>query len=130
MVINGGWGLLAFFEPFSKCSGRLFNIFLITFHPITFISVDDPTFLQHRNLVLGGHQEVLDGDASSEVNLYPLLVASSLYTFTQALVVRHNHIWFLTVLLGVCTVILLLLGRCSHFHLDSINCPCGVLASS
>ena len=68
------WGLLVFSEPFSKCSGRVSNIFLITFHPIIFISVDDPTFLHHRVLVLGGHQEVLDGDTSSEVNFTPCLL--------------------------------------------------------
>ena len=47
VVIDGGWGLLMFFEPFSKSSGGLSCIFLITFHSITFISIDDPTLFQH-----------------------------------------------------------------------------------
>ena len=59
MVIYGGWDLLMFLEPLSKCSGRLSYIFFITLHPFTFISVDDPTFLQHRIFVLRGHQEFL-----------------------------------------------------------------------
>ena len=77
-----GMGLLVFFEPFSKSSGGLSYIFLITLHSITFVSVDDPTLFQHRILVLGGHQEVFDGDTSSEVDLNPMFVASSFHTFT------------------------------------------------
>ena len=34
VVTDGGWGLLVFFEPLSKCSGGLSNIFLITLHSI------------------------------------------------------------------------------------------------
>ena len=82
VVIDGGWGLLMFFEPLSKSSGGLSNIFLITLHSITFVSIDDPTLFQHWILVLGGHQEVLDGDTSSEVELYPMFVASSFHTLT------------------------------------------------
>ena len=79
-----------------------------------------PLFFSMGSWSLGGHKAVLDGDSSSEVNLYPMLVASSLHTFTHALVVKHNHVWFLTVLLSVGTVIVLLLGRCSHLHLNGL----------
>ena len=82
VVIDGGWGLLVFLEPFSKCSGGLSNLLLITFHSITFVSIDDPTLLHHTILVLGGHQEVLDGNTSSKVDLYPMFVTSSLDIFT------------------------------------------------
>ena len=76
VVIDGGWGLLVFFEHLSKSSGGLSYILLITLHSITFVSIDDPTLFQHRILVIGGHQEVLDGNTSSEVDLYPMFVAS------------------------------------------------------
>ena len=41
VVKYGGWGLLMFFEPFTKISGRLTNVFFIMLHPITCIFVDD-----------------------------------------------------------------------------------------
>ena len=80
VVIDGGWDLLVFFEPLSKSSGG-FYILLITLHSITFFSIDDPTLFQHWILVLGGHQEVFDGDTSSEVYLYPMFVASTQFTW-------------------------------------------------
>ena len=47
------------------------NIFLITIHPVTLISVDDSTLLLDWVLVFGSHQEVLDGGASFTIHLYP-----------------------------------------------------------
>ena len=76
-----------FLEPLSKCSRGLSYMFLITLHPTTFVTVDDPTLLQHRIFVLWGHQEVFDGCASSEVNLNPIVVTFLLHTLTQPLVV-------------------------------------------
>ena len=60
-----------------------------------------PTLFQHWILVLGGHQEVFDGDISSEVYLYPMFVAGSFHTFTKSLVIRYNHIGLLVVCLVV-----------------------------
>ena len=74
MVIDGGQDLLVFFEPLSKSSGGLSYILLITIHSITLVSIDNLTLFHHRFLVLGGHQEVFDGDTSSEVDLYPMFV--------------------------------------------------------
>ena len=62
VVIDGGWGLLVFFEPLSKSSGGLSYILLITLQSIRFVSIDDLTLFQHWVLVLRGHQEVFDGD--------------------------------------------------------------------
>ena len=70
------------FWCYLNLSGGLSNILFITFHSITFVSIDDPTLFQHGILVLGGHQEVFDGDTSSEVDLYLMFVASSVDTFT------------------------------------------------
>ena len=77
-----------------------------------------------------GHQEVFDGDTSSEVYLYPMFVASSFHTFTKSLVIRYKHIGLLVVcLVVVIASVFLLLGRFLHFHFHSIDCPCGVLAT-
>ena len=43
MVIYGRGGFKVFLEPFSKSSRGLSNIFLITVHPVTMITVDDST---------------------------------------------------------------------------------------
>ena len=37
VVKDGGWGLLMFLEPLSKCSGGFPHIFLIILHPVTFV---------------------------------------------------------------------------------------------
>ena len=43
MVIYGRGGFQVFLEPFSKSSRGLSNIFFITVHPVTMITVDDST---------------------------------------------------------------------------------------
>ena len=105
MVIYGSWGLLMFLEPLSKCSGG-FYIFFITIHPVTFISVDDSTFLQHRIFVLRSHQEVSHGITSFEVDLHPMFVACSFQAFTQPLVIWHHYVRVLVALLVVCIVVI------------------------
>ena len=66
----GERGLQVFFEPLSKCSWRLSYVFLITFHPVTFESVYDSTFLCYMIFVFVCHQEVFDAPASFKVYLY------------------------------------------------------------
>ena len=61
VVKYGGWSLLMFLEPLSKCSRGFLYIFFITLHAVTFVSVDDSTLLHHRIFVLGSHQEASDG---------------------------------------------------------------------
>ena len=74
--------LLMFFESLSKCSWEFSNIFLITIHPITLVSVNDSTLLLDRVLIFWSHQEVLDGMASSKVDLHSMFAAY----FLQALI--------------------------------------------
>ena len=84
MVVKyGGGGLLMFFKPFTKGSWGLSNIFLITVHSSTFVTVDDPTFPHHRIFILRGHQEVFDGGTSSKVYLHTIVAALFLDWFTQ-----------------------------------------------
>ena len=108
VVIDGGWGLLMFFEPFSLSSGGLSYILFITLHSITFISIDDPTLFQHWILVFGGHQEAFDGDTSSEVYLYPMFVAGSFHTFTESLIVGNNHVGFFV----ICLIVVVVASQC------------------
>ena len=83
-----------FLEPLSKCYRGFSYIFLITLYPTTFVTVDDPTLLQHRIFVFGGHQEVFDDFASSEKNLNPIVVTFLLHTLTQPLVVWYSYVGF------------------------------------
>ena len=57
MVKNWGGCLLMFLEPLSKSSWGLSNVFLITIHPITFVSIDDPNFYSGLDLGLLGPPE-------------------------------------------------------------------------
>ena len=53
MVIYGRGGFQVFLEPFSKSSRGFSNIFLITVHPVTMITVDDSTLFLDWIFVLG-----------------------------------------------------------------------------
>ena len=134
MVIYCGWDLLTFLEPLSKCSGGFSYLFFITLYPVTFISVDDSTFHQHRIFVLWKHQEVSDGVASFKIDLHYMFIACSLHAFTQPFVIWHHYVWIPVALLVVCITVLLLLlvslGWCSHFDPDPIECPCRVFTIS
>ena len=88
--IYGREGFQMFLEPFTKSPWGLSNIFLITSHPVTLVSVDDSTLLLDWIFVFGSHQEVLDGGASFKVHLYPKLSANVLDALTQSTVIRHN----------------------------------------
>ena len=78
VVIYGRGGFQMFIEPFSKSSWGLSNIFLITIHPVTMISVDDSTLFLDWISVFVSHQDVLDNDASLAIHLYPKLSANVL----------------------------------------------------
>ena len=58
MVIYWGRGLQIFFEPLPKCSLGLYNILFITFHPVTFVSINYPTLFYNGVFVFGYHMEV------------------------------------------------------------------------
>ena len=95
MVKYWGGGLEMFLEPLSKSPGRFTNVFLITLHPVTPISVDDSTSLFHGILVLGSHQEVFDGCTSFEIHLNPMVTAHFLNTLTEPSVAWDNNVRFL-----------------------------------
>ena len=92
VVIYWGRCLLMFLEPLSKGSWGLSNIFLITLHPVTLVSINDPTHLLDRILIFWSHQEILDGVASFKIDLHSMFTAY----FLQALTQPHLA-WFLVV---------------------------------
>ena len=56
VVIYGRGGFKMFLEPFTKSSWGLSNIFLITIHPVTLVSVVDSTLPLDWVFVFGSHQ--------------------------------------------------------------------------
>ena len=75
MVKYRGRGLLAFLEPFYKCSSRYSNIFFLAPMFTAFVSIYNSTLVGDRILVLGSHKEAFDGLSFFEMKLYPKLVA-------------------------------------------------------
>ena len=69
MVIDGGEGSNKFLEPFYQNLCQLPFVLLFTASLDTLKPVDYPTFLGHLIFVLGGHQEVPDGDAPLKMYL-------------------------------------------------------------
>ena len=109
-----GEGALRFSLNLSKCSYRFTNIFLITLYPFTPAPVHNSTFLYDGGLVLGGHQEVLDGIASFEVYLYTMLAANVLETFTEPSSVRYHHVNVdFLIVVGFLLVVVMYLVLCS-----------------
>ena len=94
-VIYGRGGFQMFLEPFTKHSWGLSNIFLITIHPVTLVSVDDSTLLLDWIFVFWSHQEVLDCGASFEVHLYPKLSANVLDALTSKEAPQSRTSWWL-----------------------------------
>ena len=74
------------------------NIFIITIHPVTLISIDDPILLLDWISVFRSHQEVLDGGASLAIHLYHKLSANVLNALTESTIVWYHYI---RLLLGV-----------------------------
>ena len=128
VVIYRRGGFQMFLEPFSKSSRGLFNIFLITIHPVTMISVDDSTLLLDWISVFGSHQEVLDGGASLAIHLYPKLSANVLDALTETTIVWYHYIRLLlgVVIGSICWCLFSI--WIVHFLLNSVESPCGVLA--
>ena len=112
-------------EPICKCSGGYTYIFLVTLHPVRFLSVDDSTFGQHRIFVLRSHQEASNGIASFEVNLHSIFVACSFQTFTQPFVIWYHYVRVLLLVGCMAALILLVvsLGWCFHVDLYPVECP-------
>ena len=70
-------------EPLPK-SSWFFNILLITFHSVTFVSIHDTTCFGYVIFIFRCHWKVFDGFTSLQVQLYPMFSAYSFDAFTWA----------------------------------------------
>ena len=119
-----------FFEPLTKGSRGFTNVFLIPLHPVTLISVDDPTFFLNGILIFWGHQEVFDCVASLEVNLHPIFTANFLHDLTDPLIVGDYYVRSLSVIVGAVVVyIIVSIGSSFCLHFCFVQCPCRVFTS-
>ena len=125
MVKYLGGGLEMFLEPLSKCSWGFTNVFVITLHPVTFISLNDLTSLLHGILILGSHQEVFDGGTSFEIHMHPMITAHLFEAFTEPSVIRNNNMWLLDVVSSsvLFVVAAFLLSLTSWFNSISVEGP-------
>ena len=130
VVKDGGWGLLMFLEPLSKCSGGFPNIFLITLHPVTFVPIDDSTLFHERIFVLGSHQEAFDYITSFKVYLHSIFLACSFEAFTQPFILWHHYvrILFLVASHGALVLLLVFMSWWFHSYLYPVECPNRVFA--
>ena len=117
VVIDGGGCLEMFFEPLSNCSRGFTNVFLITLHPATLVSVDDSTFLLDGILVFGSHWEVFDCVTSLKVHLHSIFTACFLHTLTDPLVVGDHYVRPLDVIASIIVPFFVLLAAVLVFIL-------------
>ena len=134
VVMYRGRGIDMFLKALFKISCWLFYIFLIRIHPVTFISIYDPTFFKDWIFILWSHEEVFDSMTSFEMYFYPIFLASSLEALTQPLMVRYNNVWFWHSAVVrswfVDVFFIFLQVRCLALQLNSLQCPVWVLAFS
>ena len=96
MVMYRGRHLEMFFKPLFKISCSLTYVFMTTIHPVTFISVYDPTSFKDWIFILRAHKKVVDGMTSFQMYFNPIFFESSLEALTQPLVVRNHNMCFWT----------------------------------
>ena len=113
----------------SKCSWWLSNVFLITIHLVTFVSIYDSTFLLDGILIFWSHQEVLDGIASFKVNLHSMFTACFLYAFNDSFIIRNHHVCFLDVVTRVLAASAVLVSCGFGFDFYPGQYPCRIFAS-
>ena len=128
-VIYRGGCLQVFFEPLSKCSWGLSNVFFITFHPVTFVSIYDSTFLLDGIVIFWSHQKVLDGIASFKVDLHSMFTACFLYAFTNSFIIWSHHMWFLDVVTRVLGASAVLVSCGFSLDFNPVQHPCRIFAS-
>ena len=73
--------LKIFLEPMLKCSCIFFNLFFITFHPVTLVSVDHPTLLDD-GFCPWELPEGLYHSVSFKMYMYPMFPTDVLEAFT------------------------------------------------
>ena len=113
MVKYGGGGFEVFLKPLSKCSSCLSNVFMITFEPVTLVSIDNTTLFCDMVLIFESHQFFLYSFTTFKVNLDAISFAYVFEGFTKSFIIRNSYrvsvhrpiVWFVVVSV-TCTVCL------------------------
>ena len=141
-----GGGFQVFFEPLSKCSWGLLNISFITFHPVTFVSIYDPT-LWWWGLCLWSHLEAVDGlppikdtcilcflHTFWRLSLRPLVYGTTMWCLWLLGVVLDEVLVPVMLLTGMVWALLFIFilfkAHIEYLHLDETSCRCSTLCSS
>ena len=123
------------FVSFTKVPGGFPYVFCITALVTTLVPVDGTTLVDHRDFVLGGDQEVLNGSATFEVALNAISMTVLFDTFTKTLCVGYDNVTlvfnFISGRLGTCGApITNLSGRPVDSFLHLVQSPFGIFAFS
>ena len=102
MVIYWGQSFQVVFKPLSKCFWRLSYVFLITFHPVTFVSVYDATFLCFKIFGFRCHQSLMVLPPLK--NTWIPCSCTHFYTFTKVFGIWYHYIVSFDVRVGTGTV--------------------------
>ena len=113
-----------FFEPLSKCSSCLSYVLLITFQPVTFVSINYTTLLGDVVLIFRCHQFIFNGFPTFEMNLYAISFADVLEGFTESFIVWNSYVAFTYGLIVFVVVIVVSWSTCLDFH--SVYGPCWI----
>ena len=121
-----GRGFKVFLKPLSKCSSCLFYIFMVTFQPVTFVSIYNTTLFGDMVLIFRCHQFFLYCFTTLKVNLDAISFTDVFEGFTKSFIVWNSYrvsvhrpvVWFVVVFVSW-TV-------CLYPH--SIYGPCWILA--
>ena len=80
-----------FLEPLSKCSSCLFYIFMITFQPVTFISIYNTTLFGDMVLIFRCHQFILYSFTTLEMNLDAISFTDDFEGFTKSFIIWNSY---------------------------------------
>ena len=117
---------------------RFLYVHLITFQPVTLMSVYYSTLLCDVILILRDHKEASDGITSLELDLDPPFSTNVLETFALTFMgLHHMHVAMVVVaIVGISGIIVVgvILGLSGAafvipFDFVSVKCPTGILAS-
>ena len=105
-----------FFKPLSKCSSCLSYVLLITFQPITFVSINYTTLFSDVVFAFWCYQFIFYGFSTLEVNLYAISFTDVLEGFTESFIVRNSYVAFAYGLIVFVAVVVISWSTCLDFH--------------
>ena len=116
MVKYRGGGLQIFLKPLSKCSRCLSYILMVTFQPVTFISIYNITLFGDMVLIFRCHQFIFYSFTTLEVNLNAISFADVLEGFTKSFIIWNSYKIFLLGPVVMLNVVLVSWTVCLDLH--------------